>query len=228
MKLKYYLRGLAVGVLLATIILSIANAGNRPLTDAQIRKRALELGMIEGDSVKLSSLQAVEGTDKSGEASESTVKDTTLEGSTADNTREQDVESSSENSVSANRPSESGDSADSSLSASRPLVSESTEGSSASVSRPSASEESQTSSTSASVVPESSSEGTVQTISFQIRSGASSYTVSKELASLGLVEDAAAFDDFLCNNGYSRKLHAGTYNILPGTSEEDIAKLITR
>ena len=57
MKLKYYLRGLAIGVILTTLILTIAKADNKPLTDAQIRQRALELGMIEGSALKLTDVQ---------------------------------------------------------------------------------------------------------------------------------------------------------------------------
>lgn len=48
MKLKYYLRGLGIGVLVTTIILAIA-LNNKPmeLTDAQIKERARQLGMVE-------------------------------------------------------------------------------------------------------------------------------------------------------------------------------------
>jgi cell division protein YceG involved in septum cleavage len=41
------------------------------------------------------------------------------------------------------------------------------------------------------------------------------------------VEDAKTFDNYLCNNGYSRSINPGTYEIVPGTSEEEIAKIIT-
>ena len=43
----------------------------------------------------------------------------------------------------------------------------------------------------------------------------------------GLVENAKAFDNYLCNNGYSRSINPGIYEIAPGTSEEKIAKIIT-
>ncbi|MBR1852254.1 MAG: hypothetical protein IJ794_03620, partial [Lachnospiraceae bacterium] len=58
MKLKYYLRGLATGLVVATLIITIANRDNKPFTDAQVRQRAMELGMVDGDSLKLSSLQS--------------------------------------------------------------------------------------------------------------------------------------------------------------------------
>lgn len=53
MKLKYYLRGLGVGVIVTTIVLSITlNAKPAALTDAQIKERAKELGMVEKDLIK--------------------------------------------------------------------------------------------------------------------------------------------------------------------------------
>ncbi len=48
MKLKSYLRGLGLGIVVTTLILVIAfNNRNKPMTDAQIMSRAYELGMVE-------------------------------------------------------------------------------------------------------------------------------------------------------------------------------------
>ena len=57
MKLKYYLRGLGIGVVVTAIIMSITSKPVE-LTDAQIKMRAAELGMVE-ESV-LADLQAKE------------------------------------------------------------------------------------------------------------------------------------------------------------------------
>ena len=57
MKLKYYLRGLGIGIVVTAIIMSITNKPEE-MTDAQIKMRALELGMVE-ESV-LADLQAKE------------------------------------------------------------------------------------------------------------------------------------------------------------------------
>ena len=48
MKLKYYLRGIGIGMIVTTIILMIALAVHKeqPLTDDEIRTRAAELGMV--------------------------------------------------------------------------------------------------------------------------------------------------------------------------------------
>lgn len=60
-----------------------------------------------------------------------------------------------------------------------------------------------------------------------IKKGSDSGSVSRMLYEAGLVENAKAFDNYLCNNGYSRSINPGIYEIAPGTSEEEIAKIIT-
>lgn len=47
MKLKYYLRGLGIGIVVAVIITSISMGNRQPMTDEEIKERASELGMIE-------------------------------------------------------------------------------------------------------------------------------------------------------------------------------------
>lgn len=76
MKLKYYLRGLGVGILVTTVILMIAFAGRRrPLSDREIMERAKELGMVmaqeekETDNQDSENMEEDNGTsEKSGEA----------------------------------------------------------------------------------------------------------------------------------------------------------------
>lgn len=46
MKLRYYLRGLGIGIVVTAIIMSFTRQPEK-LTDAQIKMRALELGMVE-------------------------------------------------------------------------------------------------------------------------------------------------------------------------------------
>jgi cell division protein YceG involved in septum cleavage len=64
-------------------------------------------------------------------------------------------------------------------------------------------------------------------VTFSVNSGNGSETVARNLQNAGLVENAAAFDKFLCDNGYSRSLRVGKYEIPMGASEEEIAKILT-
>ena len=217
MKLKYYLRGLATGLVIATLILTIANRDNKPLTDSQIRQRAAELGMIDGDSLKLSALQS--------SAPQAEPGGTAEPGGSAESSAAAESSSVAEPS-SATEPggtAEPGGSAESSAAAE-----------SSSVAEPSSIAESSSAAESSSTAEPGSSEtpsrpvGTDGAVTIVISGGATSYTVSKDLAAAGLVEDAKAYDAFLCDNGYAHTIRVGTYEILPGTSGEEIAKMIAR
>lgn len=66
MRFKYYLRGCGLGILLATIVLAIGFHRNSSaeMTDAEIRQRASELGMIDDpDSVWEEATQLLENTE---------------------------------------------------------------------------------------------------------------------------------------------------------------------
>ena len=57
MKLKYYLRGLGIGILVTALIMGAT--GGKKLTEDEIRAKALQLGMVEGTNTGvLSDLQA--------------------------------------------------------------------------------------------------------------------------------------------------------------------------
>ena len=60
MKLKYYMRGLGIGIVLTTLILTIANPKEK-LTDREIIERAKILGMQEAGEVEDKSLSEVLG-----------------------------------------------------------------------------------------------------------------------------------------------------------------------
>lgn len=65
------------------------------------------------------------------------------------------------------------------------------------------------------------------TVSLQIVKGDSSVSVSKRLAEAGLVDDAAAYDRYLCQNGYDKKIRVGNYEIPVHATQEEIARIIT-
>ena len=183
MKLKYYLRGLGIGILVTTVILSLAGVGRKNMTDEEVVKRAKELGMVE--STLLSDLPDQTKTDE--------VRPTEPEISLQPETSEPEESASTPET---------------------PVAPEET---------PVAPEE----------TPVSPEDGNPdipagETVTLVIGRGESSTTVSKNLKKAGIVEDVAAFDRFLCNNGYDKKIITGTYEIPYGASEEEIAKIITR
>jgi hypothetical protein len=172
MKLKYYLRGLGIGMIVTALILGISFSNRQDqtsqiMTDDQIRERAAELGMVDSSELTLAALQNSEK-----QPTEGTPEETTQ-------TQEQNnIEAEPETTVPA-----------------EPEVTEAPQ--------------------------------RTQTASITIQRGDDSGSASRRLYEAGLVENAKAFDNYLCNNGYSRSINPGTYEIAPGTSEEEIAKIIT-
>lgn len=170
MKLKYYLRGLGIGMIVTALILGISFSNRKDqtsqiMTDDQIRERAAELGMVDSSELTLAALQNSEK-----QPTEGTPEETTQ-------TQEQNnIEAEPETTA-------------------EPEVTEAPQ--------------------------------RTQTASITIQRGDDSGSASRRLYEAGLVENAKAFDNYLCNNGYSRSINPGTYEIAPGTSEEEIAKIIT-
>lgn len=61
-----------------------------------------------------------------------------------------------------------------------------------------------------------------------IYSGEGSETVARRLQDSGVVSSATAFDKFLCQQGYDRKLVVGQHEVPFGAKEEEIAQILCR
>ncbi len=198
LKLRYYLRGLGIGIFVTVLIVCIGGKTDNTMTDAQVREKALELGMIDADSVVLSRLQG-NTVDQPGTMKPENGTQESTEAASADN-----VQKSVPPEETAEEPDDGTEEAD----AESGNASEDAE----TISETEATEE----------MPEEASP-----VKFEIRSGASSYSVSKDLEKAGLIENAGDFDDYLCQKGYSKSIRVGTFEIEVGTDEEEIAKIIT-
>lgn len=212
-KLRYYFRGLGIGVLVTAFIMTVAGGSKTTLTDAQIKERAAELGMIDANALVLSDIRTDEVAD------EPLVEE--------DNQPDAESVQESENTGSADAEQESED-ADNADAEQEPEDADNTDAEQDAVDADNADaeqEQEDADSESSEVTEESVVTG--DTVTLTIRSGANSYSVSKELENMGLVADAGEFDDYLCDNGYAKIVRVGTYKIVKGTSEEEIAKIIT-
>ena len=205
MKLKYYLRGLGIGILITTVILSLAGIGRKNMTDEEVVKRAKELGMVE--STLLSDLPD----QTKAEEVRPTEPETSLQPETSEQENNAEPETSEPETL-------------------EPEVSPEPEETASTPETPAAPEETPVTPEETPVSPEDGNPDTPagETVTLVIGRGESSTTVSKNLKKAGIVEDAAAFDRFLCNNGYDKKIITGTYEIPYGASGEEIAKIITR
>ena len=219
MKLKYYLRGLGIGMAVTALILGISFSGRQgqeaqTLTDEQIRERASELGMVDSSELTLAALQ------------NSAQPQTTMEPEVTEEPKlTADPETTTEPEATAELET-----------TTEPKATTEPE----TMTEPEATAEAETM-----TEPETTAEPEMTTkpeapkepelitapeqsqTTITIKKGSDSGSVSRMLYEAGLVENAKAFDNYLCNNGYSRSINPGIYEIAPGTSEEEIAKIIT-
>lgn len=219
MKLKYYLRGLGIGMAVTALILGISFSGRQgqeaqTLTDEQIRERASELGMVDSSELTLAALQ------------NSAQPQTTMEPEVTEKPKlTADPETTTEPEATAELET-----------TTEPKATTEPE----TMTEPEATAEAETMTEPETTAepkmttePEATKEPELITAPEQsqttitIKKGSDSGSVSRMFYEAGLVENAKAFDNYLCNNGYSRSINPGIYEIAPGTSEEEIAKIIT-
>jgi outer membrane biosynthesis protein TonB len=200
MKQKYFLRGLASGIVVTTVILTISfNARKDDISEQEVIARAEKLGMVmaeDADSLALTVTPGVEVTEKAEITEEATVTET--------------VEATPE-------PTEAEATA-------TPTPEPTEEPKATATPTPEPTEEPKATATPTPEAVQSSSEKKVITIV----SGMWSDKVARELQAMGVIEDAADFDQYLIRNGYAERLVVGTFEIPAGATYEQIAQIITR
>lgn len=203
MKLKIYLRGLGIGIVVTALIMGIATKDGRPMTDAEIKAAAAKLGMVESDQLRLTDLP------QSGQ--ETAPPQNSASPSPGPAASPKPAVSQEPGEGTSEEGGESGGNAVPDQEEQEPEEPEPEE------------PEPGTEDT-----PEPVAAETGETVKITIRSGTGSRAVSNQLAEAGLIADAAAFDQYLCDNAYARRVCTGTFDIPMGASEEQIAKIITR
>ena len=191
MKLRYYLRGLGIGIIVTALMMGIATRDTASMTDAEIKAAAYALGMVDSNSIKLSDIRT---TEEPGDNNE------------AENVEDTAGSSEAENAENAAESSEAENAEDTAGSSEAENVGDNTEDTGNS----------------------GENEEPGETASITIKSGSGSRTVCNQLKEAGLIEDAGAFDQYLVDNGYSRRICVGTYKIESGSDWEKIAKIITK
>lgn len=214
MKLNYYMRGLGIGIVVTALLMGIASSGRKEkMTDEQIRQRALEMGMVDGNVV-LADMPGKQGSAE-GEDKEGTDKEDSLPALSgneiADNenpagdTQEGKRETENNKETGVQEPENSEDEEEE-------APQESTEESGE------AGEEN----------PQADNGILNEIVVITISSGDGSRVVANKLQQAGIIDDVTAFDEFLCRNGYDKRIKTGRYDIPVNATNEDIVAAITK
>lgn len=203
MNLKYYLRGLGIGIIVTALIMGITAGRKEPLSDAEIKERAKALGMVEEENTLLKDLENQEQDQAAKEdAPEPVETEEMQEAATPEAPEAQEESAEPEEMQEAATPE-------------TPEVLEESPQPEETV-QPDAEPEEEN----------QDDQGTQGSVTIQIARGDGSYTVSKKLEEAGLVESATAYDQFLYQNGYDKKIRAGSVEIPAGAADEQIARII--
>lgn len=237
MKLKYYLRGLGIGMLVAALVLTLSGNTDARMSDEAVKRRAAELGMVEKDKTVLSDIgdgtAAAENTQiqpeisenaaasqaagEENKAAETAGEENKAEAETEKEEPEEQVQAPEENAgTKAETPAEGKEGqtdAQQEKEEEQALAREIEQRADEVADR--AHEVAENS------VPE-------KTVTLEVRRGDSSVSVARRAAEAGLVQSAADFDVFLCQNGYDKRISIGSYEITVGASEKEIADTITK
>lgn len=177
MKLKYYMRGLGVGIIVTALLMGVALSGRKEtMTDEEIRERALEMGMVEEENGVLADDLGKEET----ETPELTAQ--TVSENEAEQENDSEAEGAPEQEI---VPEAEGD-------------------------------------------PEGADETETDSVIITVYSGDGSRSVANRLQEAGVIDDAAAFDVFLCGNGYDKRIAAGEHEIPANATPQEIAEALTR
>ena len=232
MNLKYYLRGLGVGIVVTSLILGIGLGSRKEtLSNEEIKERARTLGMVE-ESITVAEAAAQKEEEAQEEVTADPVPEENVEGD-AETIVSAEPEVSSEPVVSVSAAPETSEEPKVSA-ASEPEASEKPNASAAS--EPVASTAPEAGATpEAGVKPvaneaeeDSGTAPAKEIVDITINPGEGSYVISQKLEQSGLVDDATEYDAYLCDNGYHTKLRAGVHKIPMGSTREEIAKLLCR
>ena len=230
MKLKYYLRGLGIGIVVTASIMSFTRQPEK-LTDTQIKARALELGMVEknvlADLQEKEELTYEESGVEESETSEEEVTNEELNIEDSEATEEVmneelNVEDSEATEEVANEELNVEDSETMEETMHEELniedseVREEVANEEIYIENPEVSEEVQE------------IEGEEHYIVISVVGGNGSETVSRKLYEAGLVDSEVAYNQFLIRNGYAKRLGVGNHEIPVGATDEEIARILCR
>lgn len=238
MEKKYYFRGLGLGIIVTAVIMGIALSGGgkkEKMTDAEVIARAKELGMIE-DSTLLEASQEKEAEDgQNGDDTEAVQKEETVKKDIAVAAQKEEAEQKPEpvpdvEEPVAGTPESLQEKENKAAEAENPKESDAAEATAQKSDEKKSTADTNEMTKQDEDVPKPEAETGNAADAVKkviIASGDGSYTVAKKLSDAGVVSSADAYDDFLCANGYDKKLRPGTFEIPAHASDEQIARIVT-
>ncbi len=227
MRLKYFLRGLGIGIVVTTIILAISHNAGRRMSDSEVIERAKELGMAYTTAAQENSTESAADTTEP--ETDTTEPVTTGQESPTDTEAGSTAETESSEASTTVQETTTGiretttqqgtttqETTTQETTATRAAQESTTE----TTHEASATEAETTQAENESTETEAS---TVITYTLTIASGMSSNTVCDILKKNGIIADSGDFDRFLVSNGYADRIRVGSFEVNSGMSYDELA-----
>lgn len=254
MKLRYYLRGLGIGIVVTALLMGFTKgAAKETLSDDEIIARAEALGMVQSsvlssdlnheeqdeDGVTVSYNTAQDGTDIAA-LPDSVGADQTGDAAGVVDTEDTDKTADTADTVDSGKVTDATGVANTGKTSNTNTTDTKTASASKSSTKASdidaADNSTKTTDTTGkvtndtNVTDDADNSGTTgaATITVTINSGDGSDTVARRLAELGVITDAGDFDRYLCQNGYDKKLATGNHEINAGAGYQEIAETLIK
>ena len=197
MNLKYYLRGLGVGIVVTALIMGISLGGKKEsLSNEEIKARAKELGMVEASTTLADELTGADKLPEMEEQQDLAEPSPVMQQETPQPTLQPTPQPTPEPTP-------------------EPTAEPLQEPTGQPANQSSESED-----------PEAISKENKESITIEVNKGDGSFTVCKRLEEAGLIASATSFDTFLCENGYDKRIRAGVVEIPADADPEQIARIL--
>lgn len=217
MRLKYFLRGLGIGIVVTTIILAISHSANRKMSDSEVIERAKELGMGYTTAAQESSAGSTAGT------SESETDSFTAETSETESITSSEPESTQEPESSEAVTTETETTTKEPASTRETTMQENTQRETTTHETTTEAPTTQVETTQTESESAETEATTATTYTLTITSGMSSNTVCDMLKRNGIIADSGDFDRFLVSNGYADRIRVGSFEVNSNMSYEELA-----
>lgn len=230
MKLKYYLRGIGIGVILTAIVMGFALGGRKTtMSDAEVIERAKELGMTDGGVL---SDTVNEGDEV--EESNTSSSDQALDEAGKEISKEIDEAFASANESASFLASKEEEGKDKEAKEEKTVTEASTE-SSKEVNNPTEANKTDKEDKKEEVAKAQEETEPVQetdkpketATTVTIPGGKSSDAVAQILYEAGVIDNAVSFNRYLIDKGLDRIIRSGTKTFPAGSTYEDVANIIT-
>ncbi len=245
MKLKYYLRGMGIGIILTAIVMGFALGGRRSaISDAEVIKRAKALGMVEAGAEVLSEMstetssldnEEVPQTPTIGEAltdeeTNASASDTSLDEAGKEISQEVDETVTDSGESVPDVAEEEKETEDQTGEAEDPDIKGDAGETGVTTDTADASDATTESSADASTESATDTNTDIPTggKTVTIPKGLGSEGVAQILVREGFIDDAASFNKYLVDNRKDRVIRSGVKSIPEGATYQQIADIITR